>query len=214
MPRKSDQFIGTRMSTSEITNSCDVSVVLRSMWALIKSESQRTPLVHWNESVFRFMFVRALLSEYPHVRCDVEWRRYDLLIHDIDGPSLLEFKFYVRPWLIDLRGKRIRPKGGPSKQNFREFCECIEKLALVDDAPWRTTDDVPIAHRFIILAYADSVDMVDRRSYSYWYDEINLPVSTQEKARLVRLLTLNKLHCPVAESHYKCALLEVIPHSK
>ena len=202
------------MSTSGAKASCDVSAVLRSMWAAIARESQRTPLVHWNESVFRFMFVRALLSQYPHVRCDVEWRRIDLLIYDSDGPSLIEFKYYVRPWLVDLRGKRIRAKGGPGKKNFGEFCKCIEKLAQIDDAKWRRTDDVPIAHRYLILAYADSSDMVGPQSYSFWYDEIRLPVATREKASLVRLLTLDKVHCPIADAHYKCALLEVVTHSK
>ena len=160
------------------------------------------------------MFVQALLSEYPHVRCDVEWRFIDLLIQDSGGPSLIEFKYYVRPWLVDLRGKRIRAKGGPSKQNFREFCQCVEKLADIDDATWRATDDVPFTHRYLILAYADSSDMVGRKSYRHRYDEIQLPVKLQEKASLVRILTLDQLHCPVADAHYKCALLEVVPPAK
>jgi len=202
------------MSSSGAASSCDVSAVLRSMWAAIARESRQTPLDHWNESVFRFMFVRDLLSKYPHVRCDVEWNRVDLLIQDSDGPSPIEFKYYVRPWHVDLRGKRIRAKGGPSEKNFGEFCACVEKLARIDDAKWRAKDDVPFAHRYLILAYADSSDMVGKKSYSHWYDEIQLPDAIQEKACRARLLTLNKIYCPTAGAHYKCALLEVVAHSK
>ena len=202
------------MSATRAKGPCDVGAVLRSMWAGIAKESRRTPLVYWNESVFRFMFVRALLSEYPHVRCDVEWRGVDLLIRDSDVSSLIEFKYYVRPWLVDLRGKRIRPKGGPSKKNFGEFCGCVEKLAQIDNSTWRATDDVPFAHRYIILAYADSIDMVGQKSYSFWYDEIRLPAETRKKARLVRLLALDDIHCPIADAHHKCALFEVATYSK
>lgn len=160
------------------------------------------------------MFVRALLSEYPQVRCDVEWRRIDLLVADSEGPSLIEFKYYVRPWLVDLRGKRLRAKGGAGKKNFGEFCDCVEKLSKIDDAKWRRADDVPFTHRYIVLAYADSSDMVGHKSYSHWYDDIHLRDSTRKMASVHRLLTLNKVYCPLAESHYKCALLEVIPSSK
>lgn len=165
------------------------------MWKAIAREARQTPLIHWNESVFRFMFVRALLSEYPRVRCDVEWRRIDLLVADSEGPSLIEFKFYVRPWLVDLRGKRLRAKGGAGNKNFGEFCDCVEKLAEIDDAKWRKADDVPFTHRYIVLAYADSSDMVGQKSYSHWYDDIQLRDSTRKVASLHRLLTLNEVHC-------------------
>jgi hypothetical protein len=46
--------------------------VLLETWAQLSDELTATPLPHFSESVFRFMFVRTLLKRYPTVRCETE----------------------------------------------------------------------------------------------------------------------------------------------
>ena len=60
----------------------DVRKVLKDTWTDFARELKGTPLPHFNESVFRFLFVRSLLRRYPTVRCETEWKRMDLLFLD------------------------------------------------------------------------------------------------------------------------------------
>ena len=176
---------------------------------MVAKESRKTPLPNWNESVLRFFFVRALLRLNPGIRCAVEWRRIDLMVQDDHDTSLVEFKFYVRPWLYDLRRRRVRAKGGPGKVNFGEFCDCVEKLANIEQASWRARDDGHISHRHLVLFYGDSPDMVGPKFYASWYDSIKLPARTTRNATLRTILTLDGLHCPVWNADFTCKLLEV-----
>ena len=187
----------------------DLSEVLQETWRAVTKESRKTPLPNWNESVLRFFFVRALLRLNPGIRCAVEWHRIDLMVQDDHDTSLIEFKFYVRPWLYDLRGRRVRAKGGPGKGNFREFCRCVEKLANIEQASWRAEDNGRISNRYLVLSYGDSPDMVGPKSYGYWYDSIKLPAGTARMAKLATTHTVDGLHCPVWNADFTCKLLEV-----
>ena len=74
---------------------------LDATWLRIDRTLQDAPLSLWNESVFRFLFIRSLLSLRPDVRLQTEWDRFDLLAQLGDGYNLLiEFKFYLVPFLF------------------------------------------------------------------------------------------------------------------
>lgn len=79
----------------------------------------------------------------------------------------------------------------------------------VNQADWRTRDDGHISHRYLVLFYGDSHDMVGPKSYAYWYDSIKLPADTRRKATLTTVQTFDGLYCPVWEAECTCKLLEV-----
>jgi len=181
----------------------DISSVLQATWQDVADEVSHTPLSFWNESVFRFFFVRTLLRLRPDIRCGVEWRRIDLLIQDSNTTSLVEFKFYCRRRrLRNLHGQIMPPKGRASQKNFDEFCDCVRKLATIEDATWRVRDNSTIDHCYLVLAYSGE-------PFGQWYDSIKLPSAIKQLTRLTPVLALDGLHCQEASTELKCKLLEV-----
>ena len=187
----------------------DFCGVLRYAWADFAEELKSVPLWNFNESVLRYIFIRRMLRNHPTVRCDTEWHRIDLLFVDSTGPSLVEFKFYVRNQHIDLRGTKRQAKGGAGEKNFNEFCACIDKLMTIDEQIWRKTEIGSFRHRYLVLVYADADDEVGSRSFGNWYDELKLPKELSDRVRLTELLTLDGVKCCKSVASLKCAAFEI-----
>src|SRR5688572_28687951 len=98
-------------------------------WDDLIRDLEHVPLPLWNESVFRFLFIKSLLRVNPAIDCETEWQRHDLLVSLEDAAVLVEFKFFQNR-LGRSDGDKRRAKGGEGVQNFREFCEAAEKLAI------------------------------------------------------------------------------------
>ena len=180
-------------------------------WAQFSDELTTTPLPHFSESVFRFLFVRTLLRRYPTVRCQTEWNRIDLMFIDSQGPSVIEFKFYVHNRHRDLQGVQRNWKGGAGKKNFGEFCKCIKKLAALDNKAWGRDSGKAIRNRYLILAYTNTPELQGEKSYRHWYDRLELPEPIKSQAIVKRLVRLKDTVCPATKHKMRCSLFGIQP---
>lgn len=190
-------------------NQIDFCGVLREAWIDFAEELKRVPLSHFNESVFRYIFVRRMLQKHPEVGCDTEWHRIDLLFVDSTGPSFVEFKFYVRNHVVDLQGKTRHAKGRAGKKNFKEFCDCINKLVSIDEQKWRKSEIGGFSRRYLVLTYADADDVYGPNSYGFWYDELELWKGLPDRVRITKLLTLEGVKCCKSTASLKCSAFEI-----
>jgi len=95
----------------------------------IRTEEAQTPLDRWNESVFRFLYCRAIAALEPDVRQLVESDRIDLVLHRGSERAFIEFKFYTHSIRYDpITGERTGMKGFPGLQNCLEFKESVKTL--------------------------------------------------------------------------------------
>src|ERR1700693_741826 len=118
--------------------------------AQIKAEEALTPLARWNESVFRFMYSRALAAREPDVGQFFECSKIDLVLHRGSDRALVEFKFYSHSVAYDvMSGDRTGRKGFPSAKNRREFENSVSIL--------RQRSVPPTAMKLVALFYADPV---------------------------------------------------------
>jgi hypothetical protein len=118
--------------------------------AQIKAEEVRMPLPRWNESVFRFMYSRAVATLEPDVTQLFECNRIDLVLHRGSERALVEFKFYTHSVACDaMTGSQVGMKGYPSPKNCREFKKCVETL--------RRRSAPPDVLKLVALFYADPV---------------------------------------------------------
>jgi len=97
----------------------------------ILAEVDENSFRHLNESVFRYAFIQALPK---HIKKEDEGKRIDLLIHGetIERHNPIEFKFYDRRPLHRFNGKPPFRKGGPGKQNFKEFVHSCKTLLSLE----------------------------------------------------------------------------------
>ena len=196
------------MSTDTKVN---LKEVLLETWAQFSDELTDTPLPHFSESVFRFMFVRTLLRRYPAVRCETEWNRIDLMFIDSQGPSVIEFKFYVHNLHRDLQGVRRHWKGGAGEKNFSEFCGCMKKLMDLDQTTWGSDSGKAIRNRYLILAYTNTPEHQGEKSYRHWYDRLDLPEPIKSQANVKRLVRLKDTVCPKTKHKMRCSLFGIQP---
>lgn len=185
--------------------------VLLETWAQFSDELTATPLPHFSESVFRYMFVRTLLKRYPTVRCETEWNRIDLMFIDSQGPSVIEFKFYVHNRHRDLQGVQRQWKGGAGEMNFSEFCGCVKKLADLDQTAWGRDSGNAIKNRYLILAYTNTPEHQGEKSYRHWYDRLELPEPIKSRANVRRLVRLKDTVCPATKHKMRCSLFGIQP---
>ncbi len=178
-------------------------------WSEMGDELLQTPLDHWNESVFRFFVVRLLIRRHPEAVCFTEWNRIDLALQSGGATALVEFKFYPGRVTGDWMGNRVRSKGGAGAKNFGEFCDCVEKLVTVDDAPWTKRHSGQVDAKILVLAYVDRADLVGKQSYRHWYDSIQLPGDCPWADRLHQWKTLRTISIPQSRSSLICKLFVV-----
>jgi|SRR2546427_1325299 len=182
---------------------------LDATWHDIAKELRRTSVSHWNESVFRYLFVRAFLRRNPEAVCYVEWNRIDLVVQCFGKNALVEFKFFHAEIVYNLNGKRLRPKGGAGKKNFREFCKCMAKLATIKNARWRKRQRERIDAKLLILAYVDRDNQQGKKSFRHWYANI-LPRELPRKDSFKTVRTFEPIVCKKSNSEMNCKLFAVV----
>jgi len=193
-------------------NKVSVPNVLRRTWVHFSDELSRFPLPHFTESVFRYFFVRSMLELYPSVRCETEWKKCDLFFFDSMGPSVIEFKFYVHNRHRDFQGKNRYWKGGAGQQNFDEFCGCVRKLVDFDKVSWGKDRGLDVKNRYLILAYANTSEHKEERSYRYWYDRLVLPEGLSRRVKMRRVTRLTDTLCNQTKHKMRCSLFRVQPN--
>lgn len=186
----------------------DIENALATAWELVRAEGQIVPFENWDESVFRWMFIKALRQMFPGMECEIEWNRVDLLIRATPR-ILIEFKFYFGPQQRrDLDGKKLGWKGGFGPKNFAEFCDCVQKQAMQMIKKF----DVSSCRRFIVLGYASHPNETAKRlNAALTYDEVCVPDEIASRIELTRLKTFDGLGDAAKSIEYKCALFEVRP---
>ncbi len=178
----------------------DLVIVLKTTWKLMDAECRFVPFVNWDESVFRWLFIKAMAIHFPGVNCEREWQRIDLLIRDGDSPILVEFKFYFGPnKRHDLQGNPTGERGRLGPKNFEEFKKCVsdQRRNVVGDGI-----DISKCRRFIVLAYASRDVESKYHNAAAWYDDIELE-------GVQRRCTVDGLSDIETNVERKCALLEV-----
>jgi len=164
-------------------------------WKDVREELKTTPLALWNESVFRFHFVRGLLGRYPQADCQIEWHRVDLLVQAGGQNALVEFKFYTHLETKNLAGTLSHVKGGPSRKNFGEFCDCLKKLATIDCSKWMQKEEGAIHGRYLVLVYVERKEKKGVGCYSYWYDDIRRAKEAAEEVQLKSITSRPLITC-------------------
>lgn len=166
------------------------------------AELPRIPIGHWNESVFRFFIVRRFLELNPCTRCETEWNRIDLFFQDSSVSVLLEIKFYCTRTSANLPGSKQKRKGGPSTQNFGEFCKNIEKLRDCPSAAWCAVD-APPPRAFLTLAYIDAADNATRATFEAFY-------AIERLRNLAHVLDVKVVkRADAGDYSFTCILLEI-----
>lgn len=134
----------------------------------IQAESERIPVHHLNESIFRFFFQRALLTECPTVELLPECRKVDLVVRDHNDVAFIELKYLVHSRCHE--PETLLPlaswKSYPSPANRRQFLESIEKL--------RGVSPTQGISRAVALFYADP-SPGRARTYHSWYGSPDMP---------------------------------------
>jgi hypothetical protein len=178
-------------------------------WQDMAEELCHTPLSHWDESVFRFFFVRAFLRRNPEARCHVEWNKIDLVIQCFDENALVEFKFYRAEPMYNLTGKHFRFKGGAGKKNFGEFCDCVTKLASIEKARWQMQQRERIDAKLLILAYEHRPDLLGEKAFRHWYTDVHLPNNLPCKDSLSTVKIFEPIVCRKSNREINCQLFAV-----
>lgn len=128
--------------------------------AQILLDLAQMPTDRWNESVFRFMFSRAVTQAATERGVDVhqffECERVDIVLRKNGDRAFIEFKFYIHSPKYDvLSGANLGRKGYPSNKNVSEFTNCVQTL--------RALPVPPDVLKMVALFYADPVKATGRR---------------------------------------------------
>jgi hypothetical protein len=178
---------------------------------------QDVPHALWNESVFRWHFVKSALLIYRHdfenqqLEMQLEWNRFDLLVQAGDRNHLIEFKFFTRNKHAELDKTERGWKGGPGTKNYGEFEKCV-----------RTLYGAPNSDRFderrLIVVYPDHPSGWPgrKRDYRYadWYENLRPFKDAQLQTRLRprRDIGLSPIPCDHRREkiELKCRQFEII----
>jgi hypothetical protein len=120
----------------------------------IEADGVLMPLARWNESIFRFIFSRAIANLEPDVRQFFECSKIDLVLHRKSERAFVEFKFYAHLTKHDeWSGKKTGKKGYASPKNIREFEASVAKLRVRS----QSNLEIPEPLKLLALFYADPV---------------------------------------------------------
>lgn len=117
-----------------------------------------------DEFTFRAMFMVAAHDLLDAPRFQTEWNKFDLLVQIGDTTTVVEFKYYMRRFTFGLGGERMLPKGGPSRQNEKEFWKCVHKL--------RTRELPGVGDRWLVLLYDRPPEDTSRYSFHRSYGDL------------------------------------------
>lgn len=135
--------------------------------AQIESDMALMPIARWNESVFRFMYSRAVTQTASDRVLDVrqffECERVDLVLHHQSERAFVEFKFCIHsPKYKASLGESCGWKGYPSDKNLSEFTKCVRNL--------RERSVSPDALKLVALFYADPINTKAKKYEDYYGD--------------------------------------------
>jgi hypothetical protein len=122
-----------------------IKKVLKDTGIAISRELKNGYLDWFNESVFRYYFIKNLSQQYPKSRLEIEWKRFDLLMSHGKTGIIIEFKFYFLNKHRDINGEFKRYKGGSGKKNKNEFFSCLDRLSSLTEEG--------IRGKYLILVY-------------------------------------------------------------
>ncbi len=166
--------------------------------AQIKAEVALTPLARWNESVFRFMYSRAVATREPNITQFVECSRIDLVLHRKSERAFVEFKFYTHSTAYHpLSGIKRGMKGYPSPANRQEFENCVETL--------RRRSVPPEVLKLVALFYADPVSTTEKTYETYYGDSSGV----EHELEIRRLVSIGPFLPNGSESICNARLYEV-----
>lgn len=175
--------------TVEFIKRCFIST-----YATIVNELATTRLAHWNESVFRYFFVKTFLASTNLYHLDTEWHRVDLHITNGNEHHFIEFKFYLNQSISNSNGVGFHYKGWAGKKNFEEFKKCINDLRNISDR----FQEIEVSSRFIVLAYElNDHQAKEERKFRYWYGDnlnLNLDLADNKSLEMVNEFTVNSLN--------------------
>jgi hypothetical protein len=164
----------------------------------IKADLAMMPLERWSESVFRFIYSRAVAKLEPDVTHFVECSRIDLVLHRKRERAFVEFKFYLHAHRYDpLCGNKIGWKGGPGRKNYREFKKCVQTLRR----RYRGSKVL----RLVALFYSDPVDTRRKTFDAYFGDKSGV----KRKLKIRRLDSISPFASNGSESTCNVRLYEV-----
>lgn len=164
----------------------------------IKAEVAFMPLTRLNESVFRFMYSRAVATRERDVTHFVECSKIDLVLHSKGKRAFVEFKFYTHSTAYDpLSGIKTRMKGFPSAKNRQEFERCVETL--------RGRSVPPEVLKLVALFYADPVSTTKKTYESYYGDSSGV----EDELNIRRLVSIPPFLSNGAQSNCNARLYEV-----
>jgi hypothetical protein len=166
--------------------------------ARIKAEVALMPLTRWNESVFRFVYSRAVATREPDVKQFFECSRIDLVLHRKSERAFVEFKFYTHSTANDaLSGIKTGMKGYPSPGNHQEFKDCVETL--------RRRSVASDVLKLVALFYADPASTTGK-TYETCYGD---SASVEDELRIRRLFSIGPFLSNGSETICNARLYEV-----
>jgi hypothetical protein len=149
-----------------------IKKALNRAWTQFKNESAAIDVELFDESVFRFLFLRALKQIDNTVDCRTEWRgRVDLYVEHREQNAAVEFKFYVYRFHYDRKGKPGHRKGGPGTKNAGEFKKCLKKLAKLKSSQSDEIDEID--KKYLIAVYQKDKLRDGNRCYEEYYAKIS-----------------------------------------
>jgi len=164
----------------------------------IKADMAMMPLTRWNESVFRFIFSRAVTKRDPEITQFFECNRIDLVLHRKSERAFVEFKFYIHSPRCDLlSGAERGMKGGAGNKNFGEFKKCVRALKRR-----------PNAHGVLKLVALFYSDPATRAKYDAYYGDSSV---VERQLRIRRLVSITPFPLDDSGSICNARLYEVGP---
>jgi len=155
---------------------------------LVKIEKRLTPLniTAFNESVFRFFLIEAMVESGKFSNIQSEIDRIDISYMCKNKVYILELKFYTNPISI-YPDKTVKKKGGPSKGNYINFCSQIKKMEQL-----KVLHDGSRIHEKMIFLLYQSVDHNgEKTKYNDLYERRKLRkefpaiISTRNQKRIL-----------------------------
>jgi hypothetical protein len=181
-----------------------IESALERAWQQFQIETTTVEAELFDESTFRFLFLRALRSKDTKAICRTEWgRRVDLFVSQTAGQpgAAIEFKFYVYRFHYGLECNRMRPKGGPGPKNAQEFTACLSKLAALSSAD--------ISAKYLIVVYQKDQQPKWKHSYDQSYDMIDGTAIVPNGCQVVRVRKLPNFLSERTPCELCCKVIQV-----
>jgi len=130
-------------------------------------------LKHWNESVYRYHYIKELLELNQSFTIQDEWKHIDVFINAGDEQAAIEIKFLDCRPDTSIDGKKIFYKGSAGKKNFSEFKKSLDLLRGLEKKTWYLSQSANVSHRYFLLIATKHGDAIGSKFdfYSYYRPE-------------------------------------------